>query len=255
MSAALGAQALLEVWERGAGLHPLDRALTILHVANGQHSYADLAALPIGQRDAWLYAARTHMFGTRLQSVATCPRCEGKLEFELDGATIWKPQPLPQVAEPLHFATDEWVITFRLPNSLDLAAISNANMVGAARAALAQRCVQGATEGGVSVPVELLPEHLLAQLATNLAACDPAAEVLLNLACPACDHRWQMLFDIAAFFWTELCAEAQRLLREVATLARSYGWREADILALSATRREAYLELWVRGLGMRRHGM
>jgi len=45
------------------------------------------------------------------------------------------------------------------------------------------------------------------------------------------------------FFWAELAAEAKRLLREVDALARAYGWREADILALSSQRRHAYLEL------------
>jgi hypothetical protein len=36
---------------------------------------------------------------------------------------------------------------------------------------------------------------------------------------------------------------ARRLLREVDALARVYGWSEAAILALPATRRQAYLEI------------
>jgi hypothetical protein len=53
----------------------------------------------------------------------------------------------------------------------------------------------------------------------------------------------QTLFDIGRYLWEELRAQAVRLLHEVHTLARFYGWREADILALSAARRHAYLEL------------
>ena len=49
--------------------------------------------------------------------------------------------------------------------------------------------------------------------------------------------------DIASFFWSEIHSWAQRALREVATLARAYGWREADILSMSARRRQAYLEM------------
>src|SRR5206468_730296 len=36
---------------------------------------------------------------------------------------------------------------------------------------------------------------------------------------------------------------AGRLLREVDALARAYGWREPDILALTPWRRDAYLQL------------
>jgi hypothetical protein len=35
----------------------------------------------------------------------------------------------------------------------------------------------------------------------------------------------------------------RRLLREVHTLALAYGWREADILNMSARRRRFYLEM------------
>ena len=52
-----------------------------------------------------------------------------------------------------------------------------------------------------------------------------------------------MFFDIVALFWAELAAEANRLLREVDTLAASVQLAEADILALSPRRRQAYLEL------------
>ena len=84
---------------------------------------------------------------------------------------------------------------------------------------------------------------MLAALAAEMSARDPQAEVLLDLTCPGVRREWQAVFDIAAYFWAELAAEAKRLLREVDALARAYGWREADILALSPRRRQAYLEL------------
>jgi hypothetical protein len=66
---------------------------------------------------------------------------------------------------------------------------------------------------------------------------------LLDLRCPTCGHSWHALFDIVAFFWAELASQAKRLLREVHTLARAYGWREADIVSMSARRRQLYLEM------------
>ncbi len=38
-------------------------------------------------------------------------------------------------------------------------------------------------------------------------------------------------------------SRAERLLREVHTLARAYGWSEGAILELGSARRERYLEL------------
>jgi hypothetical protein len=67
--------------------------------------------------------------------------------------------------------------------------------------------------------------------------------VLLDFTCPGCNYQWQSLFDITAFFWQEIAAFVKRLLREVHTLAKAYGWREADILAMSHQRRQFYLEM------------
>jgi hypothetical protein len=55
------------------------------------------------------------------------------------------------------------------------------------------------------------------------------------------------MFDIVPYLWTEINAWAMRLLREIHSLATAYGWREADILAMSAVRRHWYLEMIGRG--------
>ena len=92
--------------------------------------------------------------------------------------------------------------------------------------------IEASWAGAAAAPGDL-PDEVLAALADEMSARDPQAEVLLDLTCPTCGASWQTVFDIAAYFWAELAAEAKRLLREVDALARVYGWREADILALS----------------------
>ena len=67
--------------------------------------------------------------------------------------------------------------------------------------------------------------------------------MLIDLECSACGRRWQVVLDIESFLWTKFGGLARRLLREVHALARAYGWREPDILAMSATRRHYYLEM------------
>ena len=63
------------------------------------------------------------------------------------------------------------------------------------------------------------------------------------MECPECGAHFETPFDPPAFVWQELSTLANRLLWEVDQLARAYGWPEADILALSPTRRRAYLEI------------
>jgi hypothetical protein len=48
--------------------------------------------------------------------------------------------------------------------------------------------------------------------------------------------------------WAEVDVRARRLLADVATLARTYGWTEPEVLALSEARRAAYLRLATEGL-------
>jgi hypothetical protein len=82
---------------------------------------------------------------------------------------------------------------------------------------------------------------VLERVSAVLSEHDAQADVTLAMRCVACGHAWQLLFDIGAFLWSEIDACATRLLGEVDALARAYGWREADILAMSGTRRAAYL--------------
>jgi hypothetical protein len=44
------------------------------------------------------------------------------------------------------------------------------------------------------------------------------------------------------FLWQDVAQAAQHLLDEVHALATAYGWREPEILALSAARRSYYID-------------
>jgi hypothetical protein len=139
--------------------------------------------------------------------------------------------------------TQEFEVRFRSLNSWDLAAVASCENTTLARRLLAQRCVLQVVVGGVVLPPAELPDDLLASLAQRLADCDPQAELLFDLACPACGHHWMALFDIESFLWAEIRAQAKRLFREVHTLAQAYGWRESEILSMSTPRRQMYLEM------------
>jgi hypothetical protein len=141
---------------------------------------------------------------------------------------------------------DHWNLTFCLPTSADLAALSPHESLQANRSRLLRACLLDVERGGQVAGYDELPLAVSATLVQCMAQLDPQSEVQVDLHCPQCGHHWPAVFDIASFFWTELSAWAARLLRDVHELASAYGWRESEILALSPQRRRAYLEL-VRG--------
>lgn len=238
---ALLAPDIIRMWEAGREQPPIDRALTLLAIAHAETSREELAALSIGRRDARLLEIRRQIFGDTLSGFAECPQCAGRLEIHFPAATI---QSASDAAPPvLELARDGVTVRFRLPTSADLAEAITAGAVHAASATLLSRCVVEARHNGDTISPQELPADVVEEMNRRLAEADPAAEVVLNLRCPFCEHSWQALFDIAAFFWKEVSARARGLLREVDAIARAYGWGEADILKLSSVRRQAYLEL------------
>jgi len=76
-----------------------------------------------------------------------------------------------------------------------------------------------------------------------MTQADPQADVQIALCCPACEHKWQEAFDILSFLWEEIDAWVYRTLNDVHVLASAYGWSESEILAMSAWKRQAYLDL------------
>lgn len=240
--ASLSAQDILRIWEAGAVQDPVGRALAILTQASPGTSRESLAALPVGRRDARLLAIREATFGSTLDAVFSCPRCPERVEFTLDVPGLRARTPANEEVEgEVSFA--EWSVRYRLPTSDDLAHVAGSRSPEEARRVLGERCILEARREDDLVALFDLPPETLSRIAAAMVERDPLAEVLIDFVCPACGQAGQTLLDIASYLWEEIRAQAVRLLREVDVLARAYGWREGDILALSAVRRRAYLEL------------
>jgi hypothetical protein len=239
---ALSAAELFDVWERGQGQSPAQRALILLAVACKETPPEQLGQFSIGRRDADLLALREHTFGLQLASTAVCPHCAVQLEFRIDADDI-RMTPTEERNAPEQLTEAECEIAFRLPNSLDLATLDPSADLETNRQRLFERCVTEAKRAGVEIAASQLPDAVVAAVAQRMSELDPQADVQLALACPQCDHKWHAPLDPISYFWSEIHAWAHRILREVHALASAYGWREADILALSAWRRQAYLEL------------
>jgi hypothetical protein len=234
---ALTTADLLSAWERAL---PQPRTLRPLTVLAAEAPAVDVGQLSVGARNVRLFRLRERIFGQRLHSLASCPACAERLEFSFTAAEVLANVEPPEELAGRCAGID---LRFRLPNGTDLAALAGETSTGDPRVTLFRWCLLEVRAGERSAVPEELPDEAIAWAAERMAEADPNADLRLALTCPACSHGWQAGFDIAAFFWEELHAWARGLLQEVHTLARAYGWREADILALSPTRRRFYLEL------------
>ena len=244
---SLAADDLLDVWDHGQGLASTERALLLLAAALAPATPGEIAGWSLGRRDGLLLTLREQLFGSQMRSVTACPTCGERLD--LDFATTDIRAGNAAISGPLFLAMGGYEVVFRLPDSHDLCAVrqEGANQKEADTQALAfrllHRCILEAVRGAEPVHSGDLPEAVVAEINRRMAEAEPQADVQIALVCPACGHAWGALLEIGAFLWAEIDAWAVRALHEVHLLASAYGWREADILALSPRRRQHYLAL------------
>jgi len=239
---------LVRIWELGRDRASWYRGLLLLAPGFPERTFRELAALTVGQRNICLFAVRERLFGPKLHARVQCPRCGAQSEFTALAGELCPHRPpadLPALP-PLEFAVEVEGVSLRCRclNSVDLADLDGSSTDGAmsTRPALLRRTILAARSGDADVPPDSLPPPALGAIADALVEHDPQAEQLVAVACADCSYSWSALFDPVSFIWAEVANAAQRLLHDVHLLARSYGWREADILAMSGVRRQFYLE-------------
>jgi len=240
MDCAPTASQLLDVWEHGRFRTPAERARLL--VALAAPAPTDPGGLSIGRRDQTLLELRERIFGPRLAGLAQCPACACEIELDLPVDRL-RAGAASSAVEPYSLRSDGYEVRFRLPTVDDLAAVGAMDGAPARRSSLLRQCVTEARLNGAPAPADSLPDAVTLAISERMAELDPQGDIRLDLQCPECAHRWQAPLDVVSYLWSEIHAWAQRMLRDVHDLACAYGWSEADILAMGATRRDAYLEL------------
>ncbi|MFD7285542.1 hypothetical protein [Streptomyces sp. NPDC059863] len=240
-----GPAELLATWEAGLAQRDAGRSLLLHRAARPGAGTDELLSMPVGAREADLFALRRALFGERMQVRVECASCEEAMEFDLDATSLGVRGRTPE--GPVRVEEGDWVVELRLPTVADLAAAGSASDAAEARRLLVARCAVSAVRGGEPVPPDrlaaLLPADVQRRLAEKAAEADPAADMTLNVNCPECGGATPAALDITSYLWTELDAWARDLLLDVHLLASAYGWSEPEILALSPLRRRYYLEL------------
>jgi hypothetical protein len=238
----LAGEPLLQAWELGAPQGFLDRSLTLLRVACPELSFEQLAALPMAQLNLQLLRLRQISLGSTLSGFVPCPHCAARLEFSIPIA------PLLAELEPLaaHHSV-QWTdgvadYSLRAASSRDLALAQGESSPEQARTLLLERCLNARSTTVSSEMVQVTEEAIRTAL-RKFNELHAAAEITLQLSCPACGRQDSVDLDVARFLWMEVRYAALRLLREVHELASAHGWDEQAILSMGLQRRNAYLEM------------
>jgi hypothetical protein len=218
-------------WEHAAGVGASRRADVLLHFTG------DIPKA-IGARNSALLALRARLFGPTWFLRCDCPECGCTCDFAVDCARLSTEAVAasnPPAAEH-ELLVEDVTVRFRLPDIDDLQAIANSLPVESVATTLLGRCV-------VHPEIEHLSDTARDAVSRRMEALDPAASLSFAVTCSDCRATWSAPIDIAVVLWSELQVAAERTLLEVDALARAYGWSEAQVLALSAIKRSAYLQL------------
>ena len=239
MHADFDADALLALWECALGQAAGARDDALLQASfDGAETVRTL-----GERNARLMELHARLFGREVELLSHCPSCGTVAQFSADCDALAAQMPVAEGLQSHRLEAQGHLIEFRLPDSADVAAASDAKLQGDFAHHLLDRCVLSCTREGESVPIRQLPAPVLDALSQHMETLDPCASVSFALECPQCATGWNAPLDVGQMVWQKVQAAAERLLLDVDVLAHAYGWTEREVLRLNPLRRAAYLQL------------
>ena len=223
----------LDAWERCMSAPPVRRPTLLLEAFHGED--ADPGQWELGRREAALLRLRSALFGVSADSVVACPQCAKLSEFTVDTEWLLAGEPKDPPA-PVKVNAAGARATFRLPTGNDLEAAAKVASSGRRQFLLAKCLAEG------DAPSDGWTTEFYEAAAEKMSEADPLGNITFALQCAECAHHWQVPFDAGSFLWTELNAWAARMMSEIHLLAMTYGWTEAEIIALPPNRRRYYLD-------------
>ena len=238
------ADQLLDFWEQYLDQPLVRTGIGLLALAEPGTDADTLAGLSISERDEKLLALRTRIFGPGLRSIADCPECSQKVEWENDTGDIFSSVEKPPWPEQEHICEkDGYRICYRLPDSNDLSAATGPDVVDVPEDDFLRELILSCTFDGQDCSPGEIPLPVLEALGLCIEKESPFADIRMELKCANCGHQWEVQFDILSYLWQEIRSWAEHTLSETASLALSYGWSEKEILGMSPARRQLYLEM------------
>lgn len=228
---------LIAVWENGIGKPASDRINDLLecYQSLSKSGAQALDQLSIERREQYLLEMRRMLFGRKFSSIASCPSCEEKIQWDMQYSDFVPHEGELPSEESFLFEFDGFRIRYRLPRETDLELVTTEEII--------KNCVSGGLKDGTKVRADQIPTTVLSKLEAEIEKRSPLSSSMINLSCPECDHRWKLHFSVFEFLWMELDQWSRRFLSETGVLAMHYGWSEREIMEMSPVRRSYYLEL------------
>ncbi|MCK0195362.1 hypothetical protein MWN34_00390 [Ancylobacter sp. 6x-1] len=218
---------LVDLFDAAATARPVARTHALLTFDSPDASVTDETP---GTRTRRLLALRRRLFGTQMPCVADCPGCGECAEFELD-SRAFEAALSPDRVEIEHEGV---LLAFRLPTMGEIEAAARRRDP---LPALIEACLiepRGRARGD--------DPALQALVSAAFEEADPLGSIVLDAACPTCGTAMTPALDLAGLLWREIATAVARLEEDVHHLARAYGWREQDVLAMPESRRRRYVE-------------
>jgi hypothetical protein len=203
----------------------------------------DVAGATIADRDRLVAALYASAFGDQIESRADCASCSQQFELgfslsdllsELDrraSVALAHYEPVGPGGDHLYELGTG--VRFRLPTVADEQALASDSSPDA----LLARCVQmvpGKTGHAAAFSGEAVE--------VAMEALAPVLSLALPARCAHCGHGQEIDFDVVDFFLAALRRERPLFVREVHTLACTYGWSYGEIVRLPRGERRAYVE-------------
>lgn len=216
---------LLTLWEPGARGTASARLAALLAAVDGPGIDGDT----LGQRHRRLLQLQQNLVGGAITAHVACAACDTDNEFAAPAAAILAtPEPAADAVVAVRGGRRNY--RFRLPTMRDLAGLR-----GAVGEAVLQRCQLAGPH--------VIPAAVAASVEAQFETIDPAANIVVNIACAGCGGSIAATVDIADLVACDLDRFADALLRDIDTIASTYGWDEAAVLALPAARRRRYVAM------------
>ena len=228
---------LLDAWDAGQAAPDLARGAVVL--ATASHGRPDdLVDLPVSELAILALRTQRAAYGDVLDIVMRCESCDELLDVPLSVSELigYEDAPLPERASQ-QLTLDGHTLEVRSPTTRDLV---QATRVGDPAASILARCVVVDDGALAADALDDDATEAIDDLLERLAA--PALSTLVA-PCPECGERATAVLDPGTLLWQAVDAHAPALLAEVAHLAAAFGWSQESVLAMSAARRAAYLEL------------
>lgn len=190
---------LLHLWDDAAPLaRPWKEVNVLAHASNRTPELC--ARLSIGERDRLLMELHDRLFGQRYDGETECSQCGAAMAFGFTADDVPLQQPEAD-GEALMLTEGRITVRIHLPTSADVAeCLEDPNPA----MRLFIRCVRVLSSPAHrmgKMGARELPLSLRQSIVERMAALDPGADLVFELACPACGHDAKVLFDpVAALF-------------------------------------------------------